>query len=135
MVPNHPYAVHLHSWRVVWGVLALLAIWLTAPRTAGASCGDYLAHIQNPFVADRMAAESQESPVPMRPCQGPSCRRSDAPIPMPTPAPVRLLGERWAMVLDFDVTPLLSVTFFSRETGEIVPTAHPSRLERPPKAI
>ncbi len=74
-----------------------------------------------------------DAPVAPRPCNGPSCRRSDSPLPVPTPAPVRLLGERWATVMEFEVVLPTASTLFPQSTEEFYPSALPARLDRPPK--
>ena len=109
--------------------------WLT-PRTASASCGDYLAH-HNPLALHRMLSGNTaetHTPVPIRPCDGPSCRRNDAPLPAPVPAPVRFMGERWATVLDGTLDLPESNSFFVLNAEEFCTDALPARLDRPPKA-
>ncbi len=135
--PSPAVLGHARGCRVWGGLLLAVTGWLLVPTTASASCGDYLAHPMNPLVAQRLSAGPQtqrETPVPTRPCNGPSCRRSDAPVPVPTPAPVRLLGERWANVLDVDVALPSAAAFYSPDAEELCTSALPSRLDRPPKA-
>lgn len=121
----------------VLGGLCLLAVSLVGvPKSADASCGDYLAHPQHPMMAGHPAMNSpakSDGPIVPPPCHGPSCRRSDAPMPVPTPAPTRLIGERWAAVLEFDVVLPTATTLFPALAEEVCLSALPARLDRPPK--
>ncbi|HET6425221.1 MAG TPA: hypothetical protein VFG20_16150 [Planctomycetaceae bacterium] len=125
---------HSRSQRVGMGFCLLLAGWLLAPKTVAASCGDYLAHPQHPMALHRVATEDRDTPAPVRPCNGPSCRRSDAPTPAPVPAPLRLIGERWATVLDLEIVSPANASFLARASEELCLSALPARLDRPPKA-
>lgn len=122
---------------VLGGLCVLVGGLLLAPRAAEASCGDYLAHPQHPLMhgetAQLFSRQSEDAPVAPRPCHGPSCRRNDAPIPVPTPAPVRLLGERWATVVEFELVLPTAATFFPESTEDLLPSTLPARLDRPPK--
>lgn len=129
--PSVPW--HSRLQRVGIGFCLILAGWLVAPKTVAASCGDYLAHPQHPLTLHRLAADDQDTPAPVRPCNGPSCRRNDAPIPAPVPAPLRLIGERWATVLDLDLASPVNASFVARASEERCLSALPARLERPPK--
>lgn len=127
---------HSRLWRVLGGLCLMLAGWLLLPQTAAASCGDYLVHPQHPMALQRMNAaphSEHQAPVPTRPCNGPSCRRNDAPLPVPAPAPVQLTGERWAAVFDGEVPFALNGQRFARSAEEFFPSALPQRLDRPPK--
>lgn len=118
------------------GVCLLLAGTILMPRTASASCGDYLAH-HNPLALHRiMSGKASESstPEPIRPCDGPSCRRNDAPLPAPTPAPVRLIGERWANVLEETLDLSENASFFVLIAEDFCTDAPSARLDRPPRA-
>jgi hypothetical protein len=54
-------------------------------------------------------------------------------MPVPTPAPIRLIGERWATVFDGEIALPLNAIFFARSVEEFCSPAFVARLDRPPK--
>ncbi len=122
---------------VLGGLCLLAAGLLGTPKTVQASCGDYLAHpshsVLGSYAAGMDSRSESDAPVSPRPCNGPSCRRSDAPMPVPSPAPVRLLGERWATIFEFELVLPSAAMQFPALTEELCLSAFPARLDRPPK--
>jgi hypothetical protein len=85
-------------------LLALLATALLAPRTAQASCGDYVvlgdrpagaAHAGQPM---NTTPANPSAPTPHAPCHGPLCSRNRPHLPLPPVVPVSEQVERWGCV-------------------------------------
>lgn len=110
------------------------AVVVCLPRSAAATCGDYLhmpGHRGTHFAS--LPADREHVPTPERPCQGPSCRQSAPPVTPPTPTTWSPQVEQWACANPAaDERPLFS------EPHDPAPEAaraggYPQRVERPPR--
>jgi len=73
-------------------ILALIGV----PRTAHATCGDYLDRTGSTRLGH--TSPMSETELPVLPCHGPHCS-SSRPTPIPVPAPERIVQDRLAVLL------------------------------------
>ena len=112
-----------------------------APRTASASCGDWLAHSEQPVTHASYDAARQASPSPTTPpatpnrCTGPRCGRSPmSPIPAPTDPAVKRFHQESAFMFASSTEESCLNARFVVELDLVLPSGHPLSIYRPPKS-
>jgi hypothetical protein len=115
-------------------VLALLASAL-APVTARASCGDWLVDHTGRSANDASPAAERDA-LPLAPCHGPECRRSQPTTPTAPPQHNRIQSERDAAIVASGVAIAeRSLNPWTLSSDEPLVANHRSPLERPPRAV
>ena len=78
---------------VVLGLVALSTSLMLAPNDARASCGDYVMLDQH-----HLPTNPDTRTVP-KPCSGPSCSKSNLPLPATPPAVVQNVGPKAVLIV------------------------------------
>ena len=125
--------VRFDRWQLAIFVALLL---FCSPRTASATCGDYLGHhshgqMQHPM--DDSGSESEHDvPRAPCPCHGPSCRESQ-PLSSTPPVPVERNQEQWAVTSSRIDLPSFNAQPVHPESTVAGLTKFSQRLDRPPR--
>jgi hypothetical protein len=84
------------SRRSLLSAAAVLAVLIMSPRAAQATCGDYVSTGHAPAAHSVMSDNSMPQPAAPKPCRGPFCSQSPAPLAPSTPVPASSSTE-WGM--------------------------------------
>jgi len=123
-------------------VLLLVFGGVSAPRTAMASCGDWLAHPQTVVDDGKVetarvgeAQVSTHSPAMPRTCNGPLCKQSpQGPIPSPTAPTTEPFHQQLACTLRQSRNDSLLQAGFIAEPDLYLPSGNPLSIDRPPQS-
>src|SRR5262249_31332194 len=131
--------------RPVLGLAILAGVGLLAPY-ARASCGDYLQNGPSPHASPGMAVAKEDvKPIlpdhleksgDKLPCSGPRCGRQPAQLPVPVAPPsAGTHADQWALPVAQSLDPSAGNDRQFLEECSQAFSAHPYRIERPPRCV
>lgn len=126
-------------------VLLLILLGVCAPRSAHATCGDWLQHaaptqhvaaVNADMMDDKSSADGASSSVPAEPCHGPLCRQSPSgPGPLPaSPSMERHHHDVAWMNQESSVVHARDAEWSVMEAS-FVPVGYKMGIERPPQSL